>query len=162
MDERKNQDVLVKEIDLIQSCINRMAQNSFFIKGWTVSLISVLIALLPEKVDVNIVCILGIVITLCFWYLDGFFLKTEKLFRMKYNWVIQNRAINDKYFYDLNPYNKDMWLEVKSESKVEGQRVKLESQKQPTIISTMFSKTLFPMYLMIIIPLIIWLRFNNI
>ena len=27
-----------KEIDLIQSCINRMAQNSFQVKGWTVAL----------------------------------------------------------------------------------------------------------------------------
>jgi len=27
---------LHKEIDLVQGCINRMAQNSFHIKGWTV------------------------------------------------------------------------------------------------------------------------------
>ena len=27
-----------KEIDLIQSCITRMAQNSFMIKGWFVSI----------------------------------------------------------------------------------------------------------------------------
>lgn len=28
-----NKDILSKEIDLIQGCINRMAQNSFLIKG---------------------------------------------------------------------------------------------------------------------------------
>ena len=28
---------LHKEIDLIQSCINRMAGNSFLLKGWVVS-----------------------------------------------------------------------------------------------------------------------------
>lgn len=39
-----------KEIDLIQSCITRMAQNSFMIKGWFVSIYAVILALLPEKV----------------------------------------------------------------------------------------------------------------
>ena len=38
-----------KEIDLIQSCITRMAQNSFMVKGWFVSLYAVVLALLPEK-----------------------------------------------------------------------------------------------------------------
>ena len=28
---------LFKEIDLIQGCINRMANNSFLIKGWALS-----------------------------------------------------------------------------------------------------------------------------
>ena len=30
---------LHKEIDLIQGCINRMANNSFLLKGWLVSII---------------------------------------------------------------------------------------------------------------------------
>ena len=33
------------EIDLIQTCITRMANNSFLIKGWMISLIAVIIAL---------------------------------------------------------------------------------------------------------------------
>ena len=40
-----------KEIDLIQSCITRMAQNSFMVKGWFVSLYAVVLALLPEKIN---------------------------------------------------------------------------------------------------------------
>lgn len=40
-----------KEIDLIQACISRMAQNSFMIKGWFVSIYAVVLALLPEKVN---------------------------------------------------------------------------------------------------------------
>ena len=50
----QNKDILEKEIDLIQACINRMAQNSFMIKGWMISLIAVIIALLPEKIGLNI------------------------------------------------------------------------------------------------------------
>ncbi|MEA2096289.1 MAG: hypothetical protein U9P73_06320 [Candidatus Cloacimonadota bacterium] len=36
---------LHKEIDLIQDCIRRMAQNSFIVKGWILSLITIVITL---------------------------------------------------------------------------------------------------------------------
>lgn len=146
MEERKNQDVLEKEIDLIQACITRMAQNSFIVKGWMISLLVAVIAILPDKVDTNIVCIVGILVVLCFWYLDGFFLYMEKLYRYKYNWVIKNRNESDEYFYDLNPMNKDMWN---------------KGSKDISVFSTMFSKTLWPMYLTIILLLGIWLITNN-
>lgn len=67
-----NKEVLQKEIDLIQACINRMAQNSFVIKGWAISLVAVVLALLPEKVDIKTLSVLGMLATLCFWYLDAF------------------------------------------------------------------------------------------
>ena len=134
-------DVLEKEIDLIQSCINRMAQNSFIIKGWTVSLIAVVLALLPETVDIKVVCILGILATLCFWYLDAFFLKMERLYRWKYEWVIKNRLLSDEYFFDLNPTNSNMWnLDINNKKK-----------EEPCIIKVMFTKTLMPIYLTLII-----------
>ena len=73
-----------KEIDLIQSCITRMAQNSFMIKGWFVSIYAVILALLPEKVNLFLLCVVLTAINLSFWYLDGFFLRTEKLYRKMY------------------------------------------------------------------------------
>ena len=45
-----------KEIDLIQSCITRMAQNSFMVKGWFVSIYAVILALLPEKINLFLLC----------------------------------------------------------------------------------------------------------
>ena len=81
MNESIKTEELHKEIDLIQGCINRMAQNSFLIKGWTVTLFAVVLALLPEKVDQNNRILLGIVmlaISIMFWYMDSFFLATEK------------------------------------------------------------------------------------
>jgi len=138
-------DVLLKEIDLIQSCINRMAQNSFMIKGWTISLIAVVLALLPESFDVTGLCLIGIVATVCFWYLDAFFLRTEKLYRWKYDWVISNRLSCNKYFCDLNPYNKDMWIPNNDGS----------TKASPTVVEIMFTKTLLPVYLPLIILSII-------
>lgn len=128
-----NNDVLEKEIDLIQSCINRMAQNSFMVKGWMISLVAVIIALLPEKigVDIRVLCIVAFAVTICFWYLDGFFLKIENLYRWKYAWVIKNRRQTIEFAYDLNPHNCNTW---------NGGNI------EPCILSVMFSKTLWPLY----------------
>lgn len=143
--DREKQAILEKEIDLIQGCINRMAQNSFFIKGWLVTLITVVLGLLPEKVDLRVLGIISILITVCFWYLDGFFLKTEKLYRWKYEWVIKERVNSDEFYYDLNPYNRKMWLKDRYG----------KEKKQPTIFRVMFTKTVWPLYIMIIVATIV-------
>ena len=83
--------ILEKEIDLIQNCITRMAQNSFAIKGWLIGLLIAVIALLPENIDKNSICWIIIATTVIFWGLDAFYLRTERLYRWKYDWVIQNR-----------------------------------------------------------------------
>lgn len=142
---REKQIILEKEIDLIQSCINRMAQNSFLIKGWLITLIAVVLGLLPKQFDMRVLCIVSILITLCFWYLDAFFLRTEKLYRWKYEWVIKMRMQSDDFYYDLNPYNKNMWLK-NSDGK---------EKKIPTIFSVMITKTIVPLYGMILLVIIL-------
>lgn len=147
MKEEFKRDVLNKEIDLIQACITRMANNSFLIKGWLITLIAVVLALLPETFNIKILCIIGLVVCGCFWYLDGFFLKMEKLYRWKYEWVICNRLKSDLFCYDLNPYNLEMWIPDKDGNK----------KKEPLIVETMFTKTLLPLYLPIFSTVIILL-----
>jgi len=147
----KQEDILLKEIDLIQSCINRMASNSFIVKGWLITLIAVALALLPETINTRLVCIVGLLIIICFWYLDAFFLKTERLYRWKYDWVIENRIKGDDNFYfDLNPYNKDMWLKNNDGTK----------KKQPSILSIMFTKTLVPLYVLLVMAVIFVLVYS--
>ena len=93
-----------KEIDLIQSCISRMAQNSFMVKGWFVSIYAVILALLPERVNMLLLCVSLISANLIFWYLDGFFLRTEKIYRKIYDWVLEVRPKNNReLMYQLNP-----------------------------------------------------------
>ena len=115
-----------KELDLVQGCINRMAQNSFMIKGWGFTIVTALVALTAEKINWIIISGIGVFILLCFWCLDAFFLKTEKLYRFKYEWIIDERPKgNRKFLYDLNPYNKGTWK---------------TSRKAPKIGQVMFSK----------------------
>lgn len=130
------QEVLYKEIELIQSCISRMAQNSFMVKGWVITLIAASCAV--SSLNTNewkILFIFGALAIILFWYLDAFFLKMEILYRYKYEWVINNRPNTNKHSFDLNPYNENMWPEGK---------------KEPIIICVMFTKTLRYMYLLLL------------
>lgn len=92
-----------KEIDLIQECIKRMAHNSFQIKGWLVALFAVMLALLPERVNGALLGVVMVSITGMLWYLDGFFLKTERDYRAVYNWVLEARPAGARELqYQLN------------------------------------------------------------
>lgn len=95
---------LHKEIDLIQGCINRMASNSFMLKGWTISLVAVVLALTADRLNPLFLFCSVMVPVLCFWYLDAFFLRTEKMYRKMYEWVLKERKEgNLEYQYDLTP-----------------------------------------------------------
>ncbi len=152
MTQNEKQTILYKEIDLIQSCITRMAQNSFIVKGWTVALVVAALALLPEKFDLKILCFISFVLIFSLWYLDAFFLTMEKLFRWKYNWIIKNRPKSDDYILDLNPHNSKMWLKSLDNNKHNDDINELNTAqnnlplKEPSICRTMFTKTLLPMY----------------
>lgn len=107
-------EVLHKEIDLIQTCITRMADNSFKLKELYISLISIgLTVMISQESKLLMVSIFLIIVSGVFWGLDAFFLKMETLYRWKYEWVIKKRMVDEtSYLYDLNPYNRNMWLDA--------------------------------------------------
>lgn len=99
----KNKDNLkeymLKEIDIIQDIIKRMAFNSFMIKGWAITLVVVTLLLKgTEKHQVWIAFIPLVV----FWFLDAYFLRQEKMYRKLYKWVINNRLKTEEYLFDMN------------------------------------------------------------
>ena len=120
-----DREILHKEIDLIQECIKRMAHNSFMLKGWAISLIAVVLAL-GKDYDFRYLSLILLLPTISFWYLDAFFLKTEKMYRKMYEWTIANRLKTEDHSYKLNPHRFSNV--VQSEFRV------------------MFSKTLFVFY----------------
>lgn len=100
-----DKEILHKEIDLIQSVISRMANNSFLLKGWTVTIIVAVLALTKDTIVTNNVTYfsLTLLIPLCvFWYLDAFFLHKERCYRELYNWVITNRPKSNEDLYNLD------------------------------------------------------------
>jgi len=98
----KNKDNLkeymLKEIDIIQDIIKRMAFNSFMIKGWTITLVVMTLLLKgTEKYQVWI----AFIPLLVFWFLDAYFLRQERMYRILYDWVINNRLKTEEYLFDM-------------------------------------------------------------
>ena len=89
---------MIKEIEIIQDIIKRMAFNSFMVKGWTVTLVAV--TLLLKGVEHQV--LVAFIPLLMFWFLDAYFLQMERLYRRLYNWVIKNRLQTDEYLFDMS------------------------------------------------------------
>ena len=79
-------DAKLKHLELIQGVINRLAGNSFYMKGWTVVLLSALLVLVVRE-DQGDLSLLGLLPVLVFWGLDAYFLWQERLFRALYDRV---------------------------------------------------------------------------
>jgi hypothetical protein len=93
-------DYMLKEIDIIQDIIKRMAFNSFMIKGWAITLVVVTLLLKGTAYQVWI----AFIPLLAFWFLDAYFLWQERMYRKLYDWVINNRLKTDEYVFDMNAY----------------------------------------------------------
>lgn len=100
----KREDV-VKHLELIQAVINRMASNSFLLKGWTITLVAALFALAGKDAEVRFAGI-ALLPTVAFWLLDAFFLHQERCFRALYNHV---RISTEAELRELTPFCMDVW-----------------------------------------------------
>lgn len=90
-----------KHLDYIQSVINRMAGNSFALKGWAVTLIAGIFALAGKDADKTYFLVAYIPI-IVFWGLDAFYLLQERLYCSLYN-KVRNMKENE-IDYSMNAY----------------------------------------------------------
>jgi len=123
----------IKHLEMIQSIINRMANNSFLLKGWAVILSSALFALSVKDANISFVSVAFFPI-IVFWILDGYFLKIEREYRKVYDKVRQ-----------LDELNIDFCLNRESF---------LEKEDMECLIKVIFSKTLWPFYGIILVVVI--------
>ena len=74
-------------LKLIQDVITRMANNSFALKGWAITLVVGLFGIsVVNNAGIGFYCIIYIPI-ITFWFLDTYYLRQERLFRGLYNRV---------------------------------------------------------------------------
>ena len=78
-----------KHIDLAQSIITKMAQNSFVIKGWMITIVVGLFVFLQnDNYKNNFLIYLFPIIG--FWFLDSYYLWQERLYRKLYVRIISD------------------------------------------------------------------------
>jgi hypothetical protein len=97
-----------KHLDYIQATITRMASNSFLLKGWTITLVSAILALSGKDGGVGYMPV-AYLPTVFFWWLDGYFLSQERLFRALFDNVAAidveseiNYSMDTSLFYKGN------------------------------------------------------------
>jgi hypothetical protein len=76
----------LKHLEMLQAVIARLAGNSFLLKGWSVTLVSALLALAAKDADRRFVLV-AFIPSIMFWILDAYFLRQERLFRGLYGLV---------------------------------------------------------------------------
>ena len=84
-----NQESIVEHLKMVQGVINRMAQTSFILKGW---MITVVITILGVSLGLsnNKLGLLALFPVLIFWGLDAYYLRQERLFRGLYELILQD------------------------------------------------------------------------
>jgi len=92
-----------KHLEFIQIIITRMAVNSFLLKGWTVTLIAGAFVL-SEKDSNNLFIIIAYLPLLIFWFLDGYYLYQERLFRSLYDHVRKLDENGIDFSMNTNPF----------------------------------------------------------
>jgi hypothetical protein len=63
-------------------------------KGWSITLVSALFALAAKEANVRYAA-LALLPALCFWGLDAYYLREERLFRKLYDAVRNGKAVGD-------------------------------------------------------------------
>ncbi len=107
------EDNRIKYFEMIQGVINRMASNSFMLKGWAVTLVSGIFILASKDADKTYFLVAYIPV-IVFWGLDAYYLQQERLYRSLYN-DVRNMKADDIAFAMKATYNdyqdeKNKWV----------------------------------------------------
>lgn len=89
-------------LQMIENIITRMGNNSFLIKGWSMTFVGGLVTLYFSKrnnPDSYWILLVALCVSILFWINDAYFLRTELKFRKLYRLA----ALDQREYYDMNP-----------------------------------------------------------
>jgi len=131
----------LKHLEFIQSCISRMGQNSFQMKGWALTVVAALSALFAASIAEGSngnywFVFVAIPPTIIFWFLDSYYLQQERKFRGVYKDVVGlTNNVNVRGFeMPLDKYTKGNY----------------------SFFNVVWSRTIWPIYVPIILALTIF------
>lgn len=96
-----------KHLEFIQNTINRMAGNSFLLKGWAVTIVGGLLAFTFKEMNQQYTYI-SLVLLLSFWLLDSYYLAQERCFIKLYDYVRQKKGETD---FSMKTKNFKKWFD---------------------------------------------------
>ncbi|MCA0426127.1 MAG: hypothetical protein LCH37_01705 [Bacteroidetes bacterium] len=124
-----------KHLDHIQAVITRHNSNSFMIKGWAITICTVVLTVAGTWKE-PVIALVALVPVFVFWLLDSFYLANERCFVSLYS-----AAING---YSLKVKNEDFLAkEQELTTLADGKKV-LELDKEIEILSKPYSMNFMP------------------
>lgn len=102
-----------KHLKFIQAAISRMAGNLFFLRGWTITLLTGIFAIVVSKEVNTRYFLLAYFLLFIFWILDGYFLSQERKFRCLYDDVRKLDEAEIDFCMRTHKYSKfwrNKWL----------------------------------------------------
>lgn len=110
-------DKKLKLLEMIQEIIKRMANNSFMLKGWSVTLVTAMMALFGKAPGrFSLAYYIPIIM---FWFLDSYYLQVERKYRvlykrmanaseeeLEYTLALQESNRSEKTAYDQSLFSK--------------------------------------------------------
>ncbi len=112
MEPRVEKDV-AKHLEFVQAVIIRMSNNSFLLKGWTVTLSAGLVALVANGLE-GAFAFVVLLPAIAFWWLDAYYLRQERLYRRLYD-DVRNGSVEEfslsthKYVDEVQGNFRALW-----------------------------------------------------
>src|SRR5438034_5904171 len=78
-----------KRLDHLHAIVQRLATNSFTIKGWAVTVASAFLGFSIKDAKPS-VALVGMIPIAIFWIIDAYYLAAERYFRDRYNEVLRD------------------------------------------------------------------------
>ncbi|WP_295796963.1 hypothetical protein [uncultured Treponema sp.] len=91
----------IKYLEFIQNIVTRMNQNSFMIKGWTVAIVSALLAVYADKEN-KLFILISIFPVSIFMFLDSYYLWQERKFRHLYSKALDEDEFQKVKLFSMN------------------------------------------------------------
>ena len=89
----------MKHLEMVEGIIERLGNNSFQLKGWAVTLVSIIGALSAQGSDRRFF-LLSFLPLVAFWLLDSFYLQKERKYRTLYKSISAKEENNIDFNMD--------------------------------------------------------------
>ncbi len=92
----------LKHLEFIQGVIARLANNSFLLKGWSITLVAAILAMTVQDPGIYTM-LLALFPAVVFWGLDAFYLAQERYFREMH----KDARVGKIKVLSMDPYSYD-------------------------------------------------------
>lgn len=102
-DRSSSAETLIKHLEFVHSAVTRLANNSFLIRGWSITLTGALVGVSVSGEDKTL-ALASLITVIGFWALDAFYLRQERMFRKLYSSVAHGETGIPAFSMDISPY----------------------------------------------------------